>query len=218
MLLNERMLDRLVLDECHLYLTSNNSYRPDMMNVTNLIRLHAIQTVLLTATLPLTCQSVLFEKLELDETTATILRDPTIRKNIRYEVSRIGTQKWLPQVENVLHEPRFQNERIIIYVQTIFDGEKIADYLSLPFYYADAPNKMAIMEQWMVASMNRIIVATSAMGCGMDIPDIRLVLHAGTPSSMIEFAQQSGSNLVSLTKNRIALNLERVLRNSFQSC
>ena len=146
MIMNERMLDRIVLDECHMYLASHNDYRPNMMNVSNFIHMHSVQTVLLTATLPPNCQSQLFQKLDLDEESAMILRDTTIRKNIRYEVCRIGTQKWLHHVEAILNEPRFHNQRIIIYVLTIRDGEMIANTLALPFYYAKAVNKKTIMD------------------------------------------------------------------------
>ena len=192
MLLNERMLDRFVLDEVHMYLTIFNSYRPNMMNISNFLRLHSVQLLCLSASVPPKYQSQLFQDLDLDEGTATVLRDPTIRKNIRYEISRIGRQKWLPLVESIVNEPRFQNERIIIYVLYIEDGETLSNALALPFYHANAPNKKMVLEQWLSSSMNRVIVATSAMGCGIDIPDIRLVLHVGTPATMIEFAQQSG--------------------------
>ena len=43
----------------------------------------------------------------------------------------------------------------------------------------------------MAAGMNRVIDATSAMECGIDIPNIRLVIHVGTPMTMCDFAQQS---------------------------
>jgi superfamily II DNA helicase RecQ len=36
------------------------------------------------------------------------------------------------------------------------------------------------------------IVATSALGTGVDYPDIVYVLHVGVPYGMIDFAQESG--------------------------
>jgi superfamily II DNA or RNA helicase len=192
MLHDSSLLDRIVLDECHLYLTSTETFRAEMMNVSNFVRMFGVQVVMLTATLPERCQSELLEKFSLDKVPITVMRDPTTRKNVRYEVRCVGNQALLGQVQAVLNEPRFQNERIIIYVKAIADGKKIAEELKFPFYYAKNPDKKVIMDHWISATKNRAIVSTSAMGCGIDIPDIRLVLHAGAPNNMIDFAQQSG--------------------------
>jgi Helicase conserved C-terminal domain len=175
-----------------MYLSSHNDYRPDMMNVSNFVQSYGVQTLLLTATLPERCQSELLEKLNLDKVPITVLRDSTTRKNIRYEVCHIGNQSLLLPVQSILNEPRFQNERIIIYVQYIKDGDKLSNELQLPFYHAKMPEKNSMLHHWITSTMNRVIIATSAMGCGIDIPDVRLVLHAGSPKSMVDFAQQSG--------------------------
>jgi superfamily II DNA helicase RecQ len=41
-------------------------------------------------------------------------------------------------------------------------------------------------------SRTRVVVATNAFGVGIDIPDIRLVIHADEPREFIDFAQESG--------------------------
>ena len=41
-------------------------------------------------------------------------------------------------------------------------------------------------------SITRIVVATSAFGMGINIPDVRYVLHWGTPRTMESFFQESG--------------------------
>lgn len=37
-----------------------------------------------------------------------------------------------------------------------------------------------------------VMVATAAFGCGVDVPDVRLVLHVGLPYSLLAYAQESG--------------------------
>ncbi|KAH3208663.1 hypothetical protein KXV77_009352, partial [Aspergillus fumigatus] len=37
-----------------------------------------------------------------------------------------------------------------------------------------------------------IIAATSALGMGVDIPDIWLIIHVGTPRTLLDYAQESG--------------------------
>jgi superfamily II DNA helicase RecQ len=38
----------------------------------------------------------------------------------------------------------------------------------------------------------RVIVATNALGLGIDVPDIRVVMHVEMPFEMADYAQQSG--------------------------
>jgi ATP-dependent DNA helicase RecQ len=43
-----------------------------------------------------------------------------------------------------------------------------------------------------VAGRRRVLVATSAFGMGVDLPDVRLVVHAGAPPSLEAWWQQAG--------------------------
>ena len=36
------------------------------------------------------------------------------------------------------------------------------------------------------------MVATNAMGVGLDVPDVRGVVHAGAPHRLRDYAQESG--------------------------
>ena len=85
------------------------------------------------------------------------------------------------------------NGKIIIYCWTIDFGSQIANYLKVPFFHSRVGNstyKEHMLEEF--SSNGKIIVATNAMGLGIDIPDIRLVLHAGSPRSILNFVQESG--------------------------
>ncbi len=46
------------------------------------------------------------------------------------------------------------------------------------------------MAEWIQET--RVIVATNALGLGIDIPDVRLVVHAGLPRRLRDYAQESG--------------------------
>jgi superfamily II DNA helicase RecQ len=35
-------------------------------------------------------------------------------------------------------------------------------------------------------------VVTNALGLGVDMPDVRLVVHAGVPRTLVDLAQESG--------------------------
>jgi superfamily II DNA helicase RecQ len=75
-------LDRVILDEAHLVLTSSH-YRPKMGLIRQLRNLRA-QFVFLTGTLP---PSMLQQSLLLSE--PTVIRSTTFRKDLRYAVERL---------------------------------------------------------------------------------------------------------------------------------
>lgn len=43
-----------------------------------------------------------------------------------------------------------------------------------------------------LTGQRKIMVATTAFGMGVDVPDIELVLHFNTPLSMVDYVQQIG--------------------------
>ena len=47
------------------------------------------------------------------------------------------------------------------------------------------------MEQFR-STVNGVIAATGALGMGVDIPDIRCIIHIGFPRSLLDYAQESG--------------------------
>ncbi|OKP04999.1 hypothetical protein PENSUB_6744 [Penicillium subrubescens] len=51
--------------------------------------------------------------------------------------------------------------------------------------------KLGIFELFRSAA-NGVIAATSALGMGVDIPDIRCIIHIGFPRSLLDYAQESG--------------------------
>ncbi len=65
--------------------------------------------------------------------------------------------------------------------------------LESPIYHSKVgkpDEKKAIIQKWM--SHGRVIVATNALGVGLDVPDVRTVIHAGSPHRLRSFVQESG--------------------------
>ena len=53
--------------------------------------------------------------------------------------------------------------------------------------------KESILEHFVqIDSRLRIIIATTAFGMGLDIPDVRQVIHVGLPSEIEMYVQESG--------------------------
>jgi hypothetical protein len=55
--------------------------------------------------------------------------------------------------------------------------------------------KRRTLDRWAAAPTadgDRLMVATSVLGQRIDIPDIRVTVHAETPRNLLDFAQESG--------------------------
>ena len=106
-----------------------------------------------------------------------------------------------------------QCPKLIIYCRNIkscgliykFLREELGDhcYLGLPsaknclfaMYHHSTPvkNKNIVMEAFPKEdSTTRVVIATSAFGMGVNVPDVRVVIHWGAPHSLNSYQQQSG--------------------------
>jgi len=66
----------------------------------------------------------------------------------------------------------------------------LAEELDCAYYHAGLVDRAERLEEWLTEG--GLIVATSALGTGVDFPGITFILHVGMPWSMIDFAQESG--------------------------
>ncbi|KAG2000710.1 hypothetical protein GB937_010914, partial [Aspergillus fischeri] len=57
-------------------------------------------------------------------------------------------------------------------------------------YYSEQLDKARVLARFMGASP--VIAATSALGMGVDIPNICSIIHIRTPRTLLDYAQESG--------------------------
>ena len=194
---NQRKIDRIVIDECHVILNRRSNFRREMRRLGKLVRAEA-QMVLVTATLPPSKQDELYERmywkgLEVDDQH----RMRTVRKNIRYSVHVV--EKTTRRVEReAAHDDavvriveakvrQHQPGKIIVYANSVDKVVRLADQLGVDAYYSEAHLKSEMFQDFR-SGRNPMIVATSALGLGIDIPDVRVVVHADTPRCLEEYA------------------------------
>ncbi len=203
------LLDRIVVDECHLTLTA--LFRKSMRKLGFFVRQVRTQTVWLTATLPPTMEAGFIKHNMLLR--PRIVRESTNRANIRYSIQRhkgpVGLAKRTAELARTLeatiqqaaagrtHLPGGEKARIIVYCQTIDMMLEIAEELGCPMYTGDQgvmseEDKEDAVQRWLGASGSSVLVATSAFSVGFDYPYVRWVLHAGAPRRMSDLAQESG--------------------------
>jgi superfamily II DNA helicase RecQ len=198
-------LDRMVVDECHMILDSasqNSRFRPAFLEIGKFLEGTGVQLIFLTATLAPRDETMFFQHAHIPRDRSMVFRSRTTRGNIRYQVQEVDmdeeddVEDCLAQaVEEELRlcEQRFPSGKIIIYCGTIVRAQSISRRLNCPAYYNQAGNakqKREILEEWM--EHGRAIAATNALGVGLDVPDVREVIHVTSPRRIRDFAQESG--------------------------
>jgi superfamily II DNA helicase RecQ len=66
--------------------------------------------------------------------------------------------------------------KIVIYGNSVSRVKRLAEKLGCNAYFHDAVGKASMLADFM-ADTQRVIVATSALGMGVDIPDIWCIIH-----------------------------------------
>ena len=180
-------LAHVFFDECHVAFT-DTSYRERLRELWRLRYLDCPFTGL-TATLMVELEDVLRERLCIDN--AMIFRRSTARRTIRYQV--IDSKEEAPSVlatEIVQGLQLPKDKRGVIYVRSYTTGNIISKALDCPFYKAQADDKGAVLQEWIHSG--GWIVATGALGTGINIEGIVYVIHIDWPYGLTSFVQQSG--------------------------
>ncbi|KAH6982534.1 P-loop containing nucleoside triphosphate hydrolase protein [Ilyonectria destructans] len=87
--------------------------------------------------------------------------------------------------------------KVIVYAGSIERVERLGAVLGCPTYWNKVTSdegKAQRMDAWIAGNRDSggLIAATNALGMGIDVPDVRLVVHAGMPRRLRNFVQESG--------------------------
>jgi superfamily II DNA helicase RecQ len=140
----------------------------------------ASQMIMVTATLPVSKTEALKTNMFWSGLEVREFRMRTARTNIRYSVYTVeGSQREHDEAVVRVVEFKFrqyQPGKMIVYCNSTTGVSKYADMLGVDAYYSDADLKAEKFEDFR-SRRTQLIVATSALGLGIDIPDIRAVVH-----------------------------------------
>lgn len=186
-------LDRVVIDECHTVLDSERTFRPQMGTMGNIIRGFGVQMVFLTATLAPADVGMFYSRMGLDGRRVRLFRERTTRRNIGYRVRAVrgGQDEEDKVVCKAVRDglERYEQGKVIVYSGQIERAERLAQTLSCEVYHSKvdtAAGKAQRLRVW--RESGRVIVTTNALGMGVDIPDVRMVVHAGAPRRLRDYA------------------------------
>jgi len=182
----------IVVDEAHCVSQWGHDFRPDYANI------HSIRQVLPVA--PIMALTASATPIVVNDMIKKLgMRDPDrhihgfYRGNLYYEcvVCTNDAEKW-KMIQGCV---RLVNTgRIIIYCGTRKDAQEICSRLPCSeFYHAGlSPEERTRVQESFSSNHVRILVATNAFGMGINIPDIRLVIHYRMPSSIDALYQEMG--------------------------
>jgi ATP-dependent DNA helicase RecQ len=81
------------------------------------------------------------------------------------------------------------DEKVLVFCERKLICDQLSEiYNDAPKYYSDAVNKKDALKRW----NSGLMLATGALGVGMDIQKILWVFHWGLPFGMVEFDQEVG--------------------------
>ena len=189
---------RVVVDKAHILVQTRDRFRPSYGKVGEFICALPNRPQIIACTATATkreCQEI---QQALGMHCCTCYRNSVYRDNLRLTVREVSRRDLMPSA--VLDELEDWNRKglALVFCQTVQDVQQLTKYLNdhgwmACEYYAKMPkeDKNACVCDY-TAGKYSVVVATSAFGLGVDIPNIRLVIHAGLPLGMSDYTQQIG--------------------------
>ena len=175
----------LVIDECHCISEYGNSFRPAYRQIRQYFE-HT-QTLALTATATYDIQCDILTNLKLDN--PRVIRMSMHRPNLRIMIQNKSTR--VADTKTILSHIHSVVGRSVVFGTTRSECEALAAELGGIVYHAGM-NALERADAITRFVSGTTIVATSCFGLGVDIPDIRLVVHYGLPRSLLAYVQECG--------------------------
>ncbi|KAG9512641.1 hypothetical protein KCU93_g10298, partial [Aureobasidium melanogenum] len=195
-------LDRIVIDECHLILTSRH-YRKQMAQLSTL-RVLPVPFVYMTAILPPRLETVLRQRHYMGR--VSVVRGPSKRPNIHYNVEHFKprpNQKFIAATCKEILErwelacnTEWRAPRVLVFLRSRGAVEEAAGYLGCEFYHRKMGSVQdkddAVKRCASGKSGSPFLVCTNAGGTGVHYPHVRWVVHIEDPNGLTNYLQESG--------------------------
>ncbi|HUI72225.1 MAG TPA: RecQ family ATP-dependent DNA helicase [Spirochaetia bacterium] len=185
----------LVVDEAHCVSEWGESFRPAYLQLGSLARDLGISVR--TAFTATASQTVIdkIKELIFDDREVRVVAAAPDRPNIFYAVTPVlSLNHSVEELVKTSARPllAFFRTRSGVEVASRFVRRQLSD-TRVRFYHAGlSREERAEVEKWFLASSDGALFATCAYGMGVDKPDIRTVVHAGVPSSVEAYLQETG--------------------------
>jgi ATP-dependent DNA helicase RecQ len=193
------------VDEAHCISEWGHDFRPAYRRLqAERDRLGRPPTLALTATATPTVRADISTQLQLQD--PFVLITGFDRPNLNFEVMRCSKGEKEKELENLLRELRFANDKVpsdgpgsaIIYVATKRVLDELAALLSrlrisfVLYHGTMMPDERKAAQTAFMTGKVKVAVATNAFGMGVDKADVRAVIHYHSPGSVEAYYQEAG--------------------------
>jgi superfamily II DNA helicase RecQ len=190
-------LDRVFMDESHVILDSGPNFRPKLRALGAEMVQMGTQIIFLTATLPPQDEEEFFRAIQIPQECVHMFRGSTSRRNIQYRVHEVEEETVVEAISQMVAEKLTQYpapSKIIVYGGSVDQTVEVGEALGCPIYHRDVDSRAGKAQRMkdLMEGKSRVISATNALGLGVDLPDVRVVIHAGAPPKLRDYAQESG--------------------------
>ncbi|MCL4117452.1 UNVERIFIED_CONTAM: hypothetical protein GTU68_034410 [Idotea baltica] len=185
-------VDLLAIDEAHCISQWGHDFRPSYLDIGGFREeIGSPQTIALTATATLNVLSEIKKYLAISE--AKVVRDSFKRSNISIRMTASEDK-----VGAIVSTMKSTNAKCIIYARSRRVVQMLASTLrsqgvNAAHYHAGVSYKAKKKKQEdFISGKLQVVAATNAFGMGIDISDIRQVIHYDLPPSIEEYFQEIG--------------------------
>lgn len=183
----------VVVDEAHCAVQWGESFRPAYRDIAGFITGLPVRPVIcaLTATADDGMQRAIRTQLGMHRPKHVLL--PILRENLIHEVCTT-----LDRTREIGALLQGVEGKTVVFCRSRGRAEALSELLCAngihaAFYHAglERNERLRVQKRFMEADA-AVLCATTAFGLGVDIPDIRLVIHDYLPDSLIDYVQQTG--------------------------
>ena len=189
-------LGMVVVDEAHCISVWGHDFRPSFRRIINLVRQLQIDFPVLACTATATPRVQRDIETQFDNTRLSVIRGDLSRPNFRLKVIQAENQE--VKMLSILEFVNRTEGSGLIYSGTRIESEQYANWLEFngikAVYYnagLDDETRKSI-EEGLMKNAFKCVVATNALGMGIDKPDIRFIIHTQVPASPLHYYQEIG--------------------------
>jgi ATP-dependent DNA helicase RecQ len=198
------LINLLAVDEAHCASRWGHDFRPEYMNIHKMVTMLTTMRgrppiAALTATATKDIEVDICRSLGMPQGYTRVVGD-LVRPNLKYQVHHGNEWRNFEIVCQDIINP--DDGRYVIYGGTRKGCERLADILlqqhphlehRVGTYHAGMTKaEREFIQEGFKQNRIKVVIATNAFGMGIDVPDIRAVIHFGIPGSIEDYCQESG--------------------------